>query len=109
MVDWGAARSGFYTLEVQAQHECGLSAPQELLVQIVDFPPAAAGVPGPVELCRGQTGVYNTTAVGGVLTDWRARTSDLYAVYAHREHLPSKVRVFVDTLLEMLGDDPAFT
>jgi len=40
-----------------------------------------------------------------VLTDYRASKSDLYAVYPHREHLPAKVRLFIDLLAEHLGNN----
>lgn len=39
-----------------------------------------------------------------VLQGFEVKRSALYAVYAHREHLPQKVRAFVDLLASMTGE-----
>jgi LysR family transcriptional regulator for bpeEF and oprC len=39
-----------------------------------------------------------------VLGDWFPEPSPLYVVYPQRQHLSSKVRVFVDWVAEMLDD-----
>lgn len=49
---------------------------------------------GPIalgELCR-------------VLPDYETEDQPLYAVYAHRSYMPAKLRVFIDYLVEMLGN-----
>lgn len=41
-----------------------------------------------------------------LLTDWRAPELAVFAVYASRRHLSSKVRVFIDHLVESIGERP---
>lgn len=51
----------------------------------------AAGPIARGELCR-------------VLPDYETEDQPLYAVYAHRSYMPAKLRVFIDYLVEMLGN-----
>jgi DNA-binding transcriptional LysR family regulator len=41
-----------------------------------------------------------------LLTDWRAPELAVFAVYPSRRHLSSKVRVFIDHLVESIGESP---
>lgn len=41
-----------------------------------------------------------------VLDDYRLREANVYAVYAHRQYLSAKVRIFVDYLAEYFGTSP---
>ena len=51
----------------------------------------AAGPIARGELCR-------------VLPDYETEDQPLYAVYAHRSYMPAKLRVFIDYLVEILGN-----
>lgn len=42
-----------------------------------------------------------------VLPQWKAPELTLYAVYLSQRHLATKVRVFIDYLLEVLGEKPS--
>jgi len=43
-----------------------------------------------------------------VLPSYGIKTFGLYAVYAHRRHLSSKVRLFIDALVEHFGPEPGW-
>lgn len=41
-----------------------------------------------------------------LLPEYETQEQPLYAVYAHRNYMPAKLRVFIDYLVETLGRDP---
>lgn len=41
-----------------------------------------------------------------VLTDYQTLELQIYAVYASRQYLPAKIRVFIDYLKEKINDPP---
>jgi hypothetical protein len=69
-INWGAARSGSYTLVVVPNYPCGPGASQQVVIQVSEPPARPLAITGPSQLCIGSTATYNVTTRPGETYTW---------------------------------------
>ena len=71
IIDWRTTPPGTYPLTVNAENDCGKSAPLTFAVTVTPQPEILSGINGPAKLCAGARAVYSVAQRPGVDYDWQ--------------------------------------